>query len=281
MLVLWSTLAVARPMQVTHYQLHPRYEFGIKLLELALSKHKTPFEIVSPYSRQVTEARGEQDIIKGKIDLQFMSTTPEREAAMIPIKIPIYQGMLGLRLLLVTPDMNEKIRKVDSLTALSKFAGGHGSQWGDLPVYAANNLNVVTSVSYDNLFTMLKNGRFHYFHRGLSEIWGELDQHKDLMVADDVMLLYPHPVYFFVGKHNSALANHLKTGLERAIEDGSYQKLFLQYHQEFIRKGELAGRKLIILKNPVVPEDTPAINLGWWMPEFNLKSDYFVNLSNQ
>ena len=252
---------------VKHYQQQTRYEFGLKVLDLALSKLGKNYQIIGPQKQEVNEARGELQIIGGQLDLEFMSTTLHRESTMIPIKIPIYQGLLGLRLLLVKPEMNTKIRNITSLEELRQYVGGHGTHWGDLPVYAENKLKVVTSVLYDNLFEMLKIDRFDYFHRGVNEIWKELERYPhDFVVADNIMLFYPHPVYFFVGKHRPELAKQIEKGMRLAIADGSYKALFLEYHQEDIMRAELEDRTLIVLKNPVVPADTPVIRKDWWMP---------------
>jgi len=256
---------------VTHYQVQSRYAFGLSLLDLALSKLDTNYEIISPYkdrALEINEARGEIEVITGDLDLEFMSTTSHRESSMIPIKIPVYQGILGLRLLLIKPSMSPKISQVKSLETLRPFIAGHGVHWGDLPVYEANNLKVVTSANYESLFKMLIGGRFDYFHRGVNEIWDELDRYsKDLKIADHLMLYYPHPVYFFISKHRPELALQIEKGLKIAIEDGSYEKLFLENFADIINRAHLGDRILIILKNPVIPHDTPAIDTSWWMPE--------------
>lgn len=252
---------------VKHYQKQARYEFGLKVLDLALSKLDQNYQIIGPEKQELNEARGELQVIHGQLDLQFISTTLHRESKMIPIKIPIYQGLLGLRLLLVKPELNTKIKNITSIEELRQFVGGHSTHWGDLPVYAENKLRVETSVHYDNLFEMLKLGRFDYFHRGVNEIWQELERYpNDFVVADNIMLFYPHPVYFFVGKHRPELAKQIERGMQLAIADGSYKALFLTYHEQDIIRAELEGRTLIVLKNPVVPADAPVIRKAWWMP---------------
>lgn len=267
--VLLPSFAHAKdPIVVKHYQQQARYEFGLQVMNLALSKLNTPYEIVSPKRQDVNEARGEALVINGYYDVEFLSTTTQRELQMIPIKIPIYQGLLGLRLLLVTPTGDSKIRKVSNLKGLQQYIGGHGLHWADLPVYAANNLKVVTAVEYEKLFEMLKKGRFDYFHRGANEIWGELERFpNDFVIADNIMLFYPQPVYFFVSKRRPELAKQLEKGLQLAINDGSYKALFLSSYQDIITRANLSSRNLITLKNPTVPMGTPPIDTSWWMPQ--------------
>ncbi|MEH6631286.1 MAG: hypothetical protein V7776_10685 [Halopseudomonas aestusnigri] len=253
---------------VKHYQQHDRYNFGLKVLTLALSKLQYPFEIQTPEHQYANEKRGEHQVIIGQLDLQWMSTTPHRENEMIPIKIPIYRGILGLRLLLVKNDRSNQLGTIDTIDDLRNYAGGHGLHWGDLPVYQANNLPVVTHINYDNLFQMLIGKRFDYFHRGLNEIWEEQGRYSDqLSIVDNVMLFYPHPVYYFVTKKRPQLATQLEKGLKIAVEDGSFEKLFLENFSHIIQQGQLERRKLIVLQNPVVPEKTDPIDTSWWLPQ--------------
>ncbi len=269
LMFIWPQILKAnQPLIVKHYQQHERYEFGLKLLKLALSKLNTPFEIQTPKSQVVNEARGEFEVITGRYDLQWLSTTVHREEAMIPIKIPVYRGILGLRLLLVKKGNYKKFSNIKTLKTLQDYTGGHGSHWMDLPVYAANNLRVKTYGDYDSLFKQLQSTYFDYFHRGLNEIWNEQARHpQTLSIADNVMLFYQQPVYFFVSKRRPELAKSLHQGLTLALKDGSYKKLFLQFHQTLIKQGNLSNRTLITLKNPSVPAGSPPLDTHWWLPE--------------
>jgi hypothetical protein len=201
---------------ISHFQKHSRYEYGAEVLELALSKLNTPYQIktVVPNNEFLNEARGELEVIAGHIDIEWMSTNVARETQMIPIKIPLYQGMLGLRLLLVNNHQHQILSKVRTLQDLQQLTAGHGLHWADLSVYGANDLSVLPHKDYESIFKLLELGRIDYFHRGLNEIWSELNQHNDsLSIADNVMLYYPLPVYFFVTKTKPELANLLEKGL--------------------------------------------------------------------
>ena len=253
--------------QITHYQSQARYHFGHDLLVLALSKLDQPYTVNAFSDYPVNEARGEKMLLEGKFDIQWLSTSRYRESKLIPIKIPIYKGLLGLRLLLVTKENKEKLSQIRTLKDLRQYTGGHGSHWGDLPVYAANQLPVHPHAQYAALFLQLADNRFDYFHRGLNEIWEEQAKYSErLEIADSVMLYYPHPVYYFVNKDDETLAAHIKSGLEMALKDGSYKRLFLKHHESMIKKSRLDERQLILLKNPILPKGTPTINTQWWLP---------------
>jgi len=169
-----------------------------------------------------------------------------------------------LRLLLVSRAGVDSIGKIRSLTDLSHYTGGHGYHWAGLSVFSANNMPVVTNVSYEALFKHLKLGDFDYFHRGINEIWPELQRHKNsLAVADGVMLFYPNPVYFFVSKDRPELAAKIELGLAKALKNGSYKALFLAWHTEMIALSQLPKRSLIRLKNPNISPYFPQIDTSW------------------
>jgi len=255
-------------MSVTHYQSESRYEFGLKLLDLALSQLDAPYEIRKSPGPEVNEGRGERQVLTGDVDLQWLLTTPEREEKFIPIRVPIYRGILGLRLLLVSRIMAEQMSQIQNLTDLQHYTGGHGRHWSDLSVFAANSLPVVTNVNYEALFTQLALGDFDYFHRGINEVWAELKRHEDsLVVADEVMLFYPNPVFFFVNKSRPELAKKIELGLKKAQSNGRYKALFIEFHTEMIRLGQLENRRLIRLKNPRFSEGIKEIDTSWWLPE--------------
>lgn len=253
---------------IEHYQKHERYQYGVQLLDLAMSKLGVEYDIRAPDSQNMNEARGELSVISGHLDIQWMSTTAGREENMIPIKIPIYRWILGARLLLVQKERQAEMSQIRTLEDLRKYKAVHGKHWGDLPVYAANGLPVTSLVKYESLFKLLPLGRADYFHRGVNEIWGEAERYKnDLAVADNVMLFYPHPVYYFVTPGRVELAKKIEEGLRLAEEDGSFKHHFLNYHRDFIERAKLDSRTMIVLNNPVLPRNSPDIDASWWLPE--------------
>lgn len=60
-----------------------------------------------------------------------------------------------------------------------------------------------------------------------------------------------------VNRKNTRLANDIREGLEKAIADGSFDKLFWQDYGDRLRKAHLETRTVIELKNPLLTPDTP------------------------
>ena len=48
------------------------------------------------------------------------------------------------------------------------------------------------------------------------------------------------------------------------VKDGSFEKIFLKYHGEDIRKADLKHRTLITLTNPDLPPATPLADKALW-----------------
>lgn len=251
---------------IRHYQTSDRYIFGSEVLKLAMSKVGN-YNIVGVNERYPNEDRGERDVISGRLDVQWMSTTKYRESRMIPIKIPVYRGILGLRLLLVNKKNKKLIESIKDINGLRKYLAVHGAKWKDLPIYGENRLKVETHIKYDQLFKILIAKRVDYFHRGLAEIWPEYERYKKyLAIADNVMLFYKHPIYFFVSKNNNGLAKDIEEGMKISLKDGSYKKLFLQHFGKIIRRSKLEDRTLIYLENSSIPKLTDKIDKSWWLP---------------
>ena len=215
----------------------------------------------------MNEARGELQLLQNVYDLEWLTASTERNCKLIPIKIPLYRGILGFRLLLVRKADHEKISNITNISDLRQLTGGHGLHWQDLSIYAANELPVHANVKYETLFEQLKTKRFDYFHRGINEVWEEYEQHKDsLSIADNILLFYEQPVYYYVSPHRPLLAKDLTLGLQRALEDGSYKALFSRYFDHILKRVDFENRKIIKLKSVSSDELEPKLETDWWMP---------------
>ncbi|WP_141215622.1 amino acid ABC transporter substrate-binding protein [Hahella sp. CCB-MM4] len=265
----------SHPTIIRYFQNDSRYLYRIALLELALTKTVSQFGpfILRPSTDEISQARGIA-LLKAErgVDIAFLPTSKERESTMQAVRIPILRGILGYRVLLIHRDLQPKFAKIQSLDDLRKdFVGGFGSQWADMAILQSNKLNVTGVALYDSLFSMLAYRRFDYFPRGLNEAWKELEERStefpNLAVEDTIALYYPYPVYFFVQHNNHRLAERIQEGLTKALEDGSFRALFRQYHESFQNRVKLSQRRVFILDNPTLPEDTPAIDTSWWLEE--------------
>lgn len=75
------------------------------------------------------------------------------------------------------------------------------------------------------------------------------------------------PFYLFVKNGNNVLAKDLETGLNLAIADGSFEKLFLSNKtvQDVIEKSNIGNRRIINLENPTLSKETPVDRAELWI----------------
>jgi ABC-type amino acid transport substrate-binding protein len=243
-----------------------RYDYALQLLELALSKSGTTYtiriaEVAMNQERQVQELEAGRTIDVGPIP-----SSAEREARLLPIRIPVNKGMLGWRLGLVRKgDKGSMMAGVKTLEDLKRVRLAQGQEWPDTLILRANGIPVITAPRYEGLLKMLVGRRFDYFPRSVMEIWDEQEQYADtLEVEPRIALHYFYDAYFMVNRKNTRLAHDINAGLEKAIADGSFDKLFQQYFGERLRKARLETRHVIELRNPLLTPETPSHRPELW-----------------
>jgi len=242
----------------------------INMLKAAL-KHIN-LDVNFPYqaseSGDISFTRIAQDINNGQLDIFWSMTSKEMEQDFIPIYIPIYRGLLGMRIPIVKRNNKNLFADIASLTQLANFKAGSGTFWPDTEIMKSNGMQVVTTLKYQNLFPMLEGGRFDYFPRGLHEPWQEVLNvpELNLTVEENVLIRYTAPNYFFVSKNNPKLANRLKVVFDSMIESGEFSKLFFtdKEVQSALNKANIKNRKIFDIQNPHLSAATPLNRKELW-----------------
>jgi hypothetical protein len=275
-----STLLKAAPTTITYFQDDFRYTYEIELLQMALDKTEAqygPAAAVS-FTQQVNEARGLRLLELGKVDVAFVPTNREREIRFEAVKFPLVAGLLGYRVFLINKENQKRFSNIHSLAALrSSMIAGFGVHWADMQILSANQLPVIGNANYEELFDMLQQDRFDYFPRGVNEAWLEVEKFStdfpNMTVEKHLALYYPFPRYFFVNKEDKHLAKRLLKGLQIAQEDGSFKKHFMETFGNWIEKADLKNRRVFILNNPFLNDDTPRPDTSLWLPNANIQDE--------
>lgn len=240
--------------------------YALAMVELAMQKAGEPYEL-RVTSGELTAARLQQDTAEGRIDLIWAATTEEVEAMLLPVRIPLYKGLLGYRVFIVHQDNRDVFSRVQSFADLKQFVFGQGRGWPDTDILRHNGLKVETG-TYQGLFLMADGQRFHAFPRGINEPWNEIDARPDLELTVDphLMLLYHMPFYLLVTPTRPDLAETIERGLTIAINDGSFDELFLNdpMVKMVIEQGNIAHRRAFELENPALPAETPLHRPELW-----------------
>jgi len=247
-----------------------RFRDLLEVLRTALEKTTPeygPFEL-RPFHDSMNEARYLFELKSGhSINIAWSSTSVEKEQEFLPIRVPLRKGLLGYRVALIAAGAQGKVDRVQTLDDLRHLTVGQGIGWGDVLVYQANGIRVVTA-NYDNLFKMTALSRFDLFPRGVGEILAEYELfHKEvpnLAIENNLLLYYPWPYYFFFNKKDLALKSRIEAGLRLMLHDGSFDQLFKRYNSKAIELIKLRQRRIIHLQNPLLPKETPLSDASLW-----------------
>lgn len=208
---------------------HDDYYYS-NLLKLALSKtvpthgeYQLEFIPVMPITNRLL-----RDIERGEVDVTWMPYAKDLKYNLAPVKIRLLKNLSDYRVFLIRAGDSEKFSAIKNLEDLRKLKGGIGSHWPDRYVMEDNGLPLVLSLSYFNLFKMLKSNRFDYFSRGVYQVRAEADTYasQGIILEKYLFLRYENPVYFYLRKDNRQLADRIEKGLKLAIADGSFNALF-------------------------------------------------------
>jgi hypothetical protein len=181
------------------------------------------------------------------LDVTYSMTSVEREREYLAIPIPLLNGLFGKRRLLVKSKDKEKFETMTQpqLKALTACQGLH---WPDYEILKQNGYKVYGVIEFESNVKMLMKGRCNYFPRSIQEIdldFKELNgKYGQLAKVDSILLQYQAPVYFFVGKHNTELAQRLAQGLKRLQTNGEMNRLLMKeqrchYDKTFEKNPEL------------------------------------------
>ncbi|MGY3944381.1 type 2 periplasmic-binding domain-containing protein [Aeromonas tecta] len=245
-------------------------EYQLKLLELALNRAEQPFKL-ERVELNLNQFSLQQELRKGKtINVFWMGTSSTLESFLIPVPIPLFRGLEGLRISLIHSDAQEKFNQVNSLADLKNMKAAQGVGWADnkilehagIPTYAGR---------YSNLFRLINDGdKLDFFPRGLVEVFAEhrelLGQYPNLVVEQHLLLRYPFAEFFFVSPTEPKLAKAIQTGLERAYADGSFMQFFRDNPRirEALASANLAQRLTIPLVNPDMTPLLRSIPAQYW-----------------
>lgn len=243
-----------------------RSQYAIELLALALQKSGLDTQL-KPADKYMGQSRALVSLAESKsVDVAWSMTSIDREKTLLPIRIPIYKGLIGWRIFLYIPANNPKLSADNIVENLKELTLIQGHDWPDTHILRDNGFYVEGVASYHSIFKMMQIKRADLFPRSLSEVWGEYETYKSdgFEIEPQILLHYPAAVYFFVSPTNQLLKEALETGLNRALDDGSFDALFLQYHQPTLTRANLTGRKVIELNNPLLPTMTPLQDKRLW-----------------
>lgn len=244
-----------------------RTTYPLAVLKLAL-KHTGVNYNLYPSHKVLNQGRAIKQLKANReISLVWSMTDKLREEELLPVRIPIYKGLIGWRLFLVTEENYDVFSSFTSIQELRQYTPVQGHDWPDTKILQANGFEVVTSNKYDEMFDIVRLERAGFFPRSIVEVWAEMAnpvKNQGLRIEPHLAIRYPTATYFFFNKKNIVMKNLIETGLRRAIASGDFDQLFFREHQEYIDQANIKNRIVFELENPVLPEETPVDEPQYW-----------------
>ncbi len=248
-----------------------RYLYHWEILRTALERTRAKWGLYRMVASQpMTESRQALELKNGKLTVMYLSTNPDFEKNLVPIRIPVDKNLGGYCVFLIRREDQPRFTAVKSLDDLRRFSYGLGLGWIDVAVLQANHFHVVTGSSYDGLFEMVVQKRFDVLLRASVEVLDEYDQRKaslpDLYIENSLVFYYPLPMYFWFSKTPAGrrLAARAEEGMRMMIDDGTYDRIFDKYQRHKIEKLRLKSRRMFRIGNPFVGPETPFQDKRLW-----------------
>ncbi|TYK66278.1 transporter substrate-binding domain-containing protein [Colwellia echini] len=233
---------------------------------LAYSKNKnyTP----KAYGEKLPRGREYKFLAQeGVIDVLADGATLERESKYLPIRFPILKGLNSWRISLINKENKDIFLKVFTNEDLKEFTAAQFHSWSDSEILLSNGIKVYKGGNQEGLYRMLHKKRIDYYPRSLLEINREAKnhQHLNIMIEPYIIIHYPSAFYFYVNKENFTLAADIKEGLEKALKDGSFDRLFIEYFGDHVNEVINSNRRVFTLDNPLLSDKTPLQRKELWI----------------
>ncbi|TMN93938.1 hypothetical protein CWB72_00205 [Pseudoalteromonas phenolica] len=242
-----ETIKVAKEPRKLYERDHYLYELLDKALIAAGATYDYEHVTVHPHQQRTLMA-----LSKGKVDLHWSMTSPDREQIAITIPIPLFKGYIGKRAIMVKKERVAQFSTLQNLEQLSAFTAVQGHDWPDTKILAFNNLPIKPLSNYQAMFKLLSVGRVDYFPRSFIEVNSELEENPEqFTLLPNIYLEYPTAFYFFVNNAKPKLAADLKRGLNKLQSNGEFDALFASYFKDDLaRLSMYQPDNAIKLKNP-------------------------------
>ncbi len=233
-----------------------RSDYAIAVLAEALRYAAPELELKAakrPYSR----SRALEELAAGgDLDVVWTMTSAQRERKYRAIRIPIYRGYGGYRLLLIRADQQERFTALRTGSQWRELSFAQVHDWIDTALLRHNGWQVQGVSQYTNLFPLLLKQRVDAVPRGVLEITDEVAQWQSagLAIEQHWLLKYPTAEYFFVSQDKPELAAAIFAGMRQLQQSGRLDQLFEQHFADKLRALQLDKRRVLTLQNPYLPK---------------------------
>jgi hypothetical protein len=274
---LWIVLLLAQSAWAQRVVLYPNLDglgaqaIGFQVLELALKKSKTSMRANVANTPPVNGTRARLMLAAGEIQVVDIGFSPDVESNLEPLYLPIDRGVLGWRIFVIHKDNQANFSRIQTLKDLQAKSAGQGNNWSDVAILEHAGIKVRTAAVIADAMLLTDSKSVDFFPLGANEAHSFLEKYgsrsKDLVVENELVLVYPFGRFFYLKKGDTELKNALQSGMETALADGSLQKL-LESHAMFkdaFTRARLKDRRVIRIELPKTTEGFRNIDKKWWL----------------
>lgn len=244
-----------------------RHEYPVEVLKLALNKTGVNYQLDTSDRILVSSKAVRQLRENREVNVIWTMTDLQRESDLLPIRIPIAKGLIGLRVFMVREESLPHLSKQTSLSDLLKFRVIQGADWPDTKILQANGFLIHPIGQFSEGFDALVAMQGDLYPRSVIEVVNEMNipsLDREIVLEPKFALQYPTAMYFFVNKSNPTLARLIETGMKRAIDDGSFEALFEKTYAKTLADLNVHNRVIYTLDNPLLSKDTPLSQKHYW-----------------
>ncbi|WP_052691934.1 transglycosylase SLT domain-containing protein [Teredinibacter purpureus] len=253
-----------------------RNDYFVQMLTLALERSGRAYSIKPVAVATMNEKRSKIFIKSGRYNTHWMLTNNESENELLPVRIPLYKGLIGWRLLAIHKSQQDRFAKINKVEELKALTATQGLGWPDVSILQAHGFTLRLGVEWNSLLELMSTQRVDYMPLAVNDIWSTTERlhKKNLVVENHLVLHYPSAYYFFLDKTLTEHAAALSAGLNNAIADGSFDRLFQKKFGDVITHSKLNQRRVLKLNNPLIPIRTPLrVPSLWFSPQAPAKDN--------
>lgn len=191
----------------------------------------------------------------GSLDVHWFVQSPDRDQKFVGVAVPLTNGLIGQRVLLIRPVDQDRFAAIQSVADLkaSGLVGGFGQGWFDVAVWKANSLPVMEQAGeWRTLYKMVAAGdrKVDYFSRGVTEIGAEAAANPDLAIEKNLLLVYDRDFRFYLSQQAKDYAAPLAEGLARLQQNGKQAELLKTHFGAPLSALGMDTRRKLVLTTP-------------------------------
>lgn len=213
-------------------QIDGGHRFYHELLHEALSRAGHQVRIETP-SEHIPQKRVIKMVQSNQLSLTWLLSTPERDERHIAVDVPLTNGLIGKRILLIPPELQPKFDTINTLEDLrgANLVAGLGINWFDVQVWNTNHLDVyLQDGEWRSLYKKLSSsGEVNYFPRGINEVSIEAALNPHLAIEKHLLLVYEKDFKFYLSPKMVKYKDAIEAALLQASKEGVIDMLVDKY----------------------------------------------------